>query len=247
LRSEKFYYVFFTNRAVGLSRLAINMQNNPVPNSATVKNACADFERRVDVLNDKMANSLSKLGKGGLRRGFHNRDLQQLPEVRALDTTIQAWRESTNQRRDWPPRQKGVLISTLQAQAYRPAIYSSPAVRQLRNALVETISKSCLEGLSWAPWDEPIFLSVAEEMQDFDEVADREELKTALSNRQIISRQRKSIQHLVNTIQKTPEAQARGGTLDSDVAQSLVDLVQVSCILYFICHSLLRLLYSAWR
>ncbi|KIM71127.1 hypothetical protein PILCRDRAFT_17352 [Piloderma croceum F 1598] len=198
---DEFYYVFFTNRAVGLSRLAINMQNNPVPNSAAVKNACADFERRVDVLNDKMTNSLSKLSKGGPRRGFDDRDLQQLPE-------------------------KGVLISTLQAQAYRPAVYSSPAVRQLRNALVETINKSCLEGLSWAPWDEPIFASVAEEMQDFDEVADREELKTALSNRQIIARQRKSIQHLVNTIQKTPEAQVRGGALDSDVAQSLVDLVQ---------------------
>jgi hypothetical protein len=225
---EQFYYVFFTNRAVGLSRLAINVQNNPVPSPATVKEACMDFEQRMDVLNDKMANSLSKLSKGGPRRGFDHRDLQKLPEVRALDTTIQTWRESTNQRRDWPPRQKGVLISTLQAQAYRPTVYSSPAVRQLRNALVGTINKSCLEGQSWAPWDEPIFTSVAEEMQDFDEVADREELKTALSNKQIISRQRRSIQHLVNTIQKTPEAQGKGGALDSDVARSLVDLVQVS-------------------
>ena len=195
-----------------------------------MKDACADFERRVDVLNNKMTNSLSKSSKGGPRRGFDDRDLEQLPEVRALDSTIQAWRESTNQRRDWPPRQKGVLISTLQAQAYRPAVYSSPVVRRLRNALVGTINNSCLEGLSWAPWDEPIFASVAEEMQDFDEVVDREELKTALSDRQIISRQSKSVQNLVNTIQKTPEAQVRGGALDSDVAQSLFGLVQVSCI-----------------
>jgi hypothetical protein len=43
-------------------------------------------------------------------------------------------------------------------------------------------------------------------MQDFDEVSNREELKTALSNKQIISRQRRSIQHLVNSIQKTLEA-----------------------------------------
>jgi hypothetical protein len=74
------------------------MQNNPVPSPGMVKEACADFEQHVDILNNKMANSLSKLSKGGPRQGFDHPDLQQLPEVNALDTTIQTWRESTNYR-----------------------------------------------------------------------------------------------------------------------------------------------------
>lgn len=176
-----------------------------------------------------MTDSLGKTTKGGPRRGFDILDLDTVLEIRALDTTLQTWRESTNQKRDWPPRQKGALISTLQAQAYRPAVYSSPVIRQLRTALVKTINESCLEGNGpWAPWDEPIFTAVAEDMQDFDEVADKEELKSTLSNRQIISRQKRSIQNLVNAIQKSPEAQIARGGLDSDVRQALTHLAQVS-------------------
>jgi hypothetical protein len=72
---EQFHYVLFTNQAVGLSQLAINMQNNPVPSPGMVKETCADFEH-VDVLNNKMANGLSKLSKGGPKQGFDHHDLQ---------------------------------------------------------------------------------------------------------------------------------------------------------------------------
>ena len=74
--------VFFANRAIGLSRLAITIQKNPVHEAAVVQSNCTDFKHHLDVLNHKMTDSLSKTVKGGPCHGFDIHDLATLPKIR---------------------------------------------------------------------------------------------------------------------------------------------------------------------
>jgi hypothetical protein len=210
-----------------MTKLSINIQDNPPPDAASVSAACDDFDTRIQTLAVKMTESNKKTK--GHHAGFSDHDLKERLDIRALDRTIQTWRSSTSSKRDWPARQKGVLITVLQAEAYRPQLYQSPLIRNLRSDLVKVVNKHRLRRhAKWTPWEEPFYQSVGEHLLEYDEESDPDVLRSIVMERQILWRQKRSIQGAVDILQRLPEAVGLNGLLDAGVGRVLTNLVTVS-------------------